>query len=66
MIDQAVVLCIRAPRAVVPADLPVLFGILDDGFAGFKHNGKGGNPRILDLFVFPLVIRHAGRASVHP
>jgi hypothetical protein len=35
---QGVGLVVRADRAVLPADLPVLFGILNDIFGGIYHD----------------------------
>jgi hypothetical protein len=34
-------LVVLAVWAVLPADLAVLFGILDNRFAGIKHDKKG-------------------------
>jgi hypothetical protein len=61
LLFQAVVLIVRAPFTVVPADLPVLFAIFDDRFTGFKHEGKGGQAWIIDLFIFTPVILKAGQ-----
>ncbi len=50
---KGMALVVLAVRAVFPADLPVLFGILYDGFVGTEHGKKGVRLWIIDfLFCF--------------
>ena len=52
VIFQRVFPVVLAVFAVLPADCPVLFGILYNWFAGFKHDKKSGRFWLIDLFIF--------------
>jgi hypothetical protein len=51
---QGVFLIVLAVLAVLPADCPVLFGIFDRGFVGFKHDKK-----MLVILINRSFYRHA-------
>ena len=52
-------LVVLAYRAVLPADLPVLFGVLYNRFAGAQHDGQGEWQKIIDLVI--LISGFAGK-----
>jgi hypothetical protein len=48
---QGMTFVVLAVRAVLPADLPVLFGVLYNRFAGAQHDGQGEWQKIIDLVI---------------
>jgi len=48
---KRVFLVILAVLAVFPADSPVLFSVLNNWFAGFKHEREGERLWDIDLFI---------------
>ena len=49
---QVVVLVVLAVYAVLPADLPVLFRVVDHGLVGYDHGKTGLRSGLIDLAIF--------------
>jgi hypothetical protein len=63
---ELVLFVVLAVPAVLPADRPVLFRVLHNGFVcGLKHGKKREQRSVIDLFIFygmaPVMRRHCAR-----